>query len=516
MMKKAMLFLLTALLAGSACAEEKIPQSVVKLCEAAHPGYAIAVHDGWGDETCGQFALVLRQNDDNILCMAEKAQEDAAYRLTIDNTNAVYDGDQLPSLLIDTGGDSLFYGYDDGNDAVHVHTEKQDGKWQAVDVTAYENLNGGYRSIQSGVGAGYLYYDEDTEDENGNILHGFSYAPILVGAAFEAAMEPQNFDINRYDADPVYGLFQTSGMPGMAEKWLKDGERLIAVDLKCDHVIMLLEQENGKKRLRIASLKDGLYQIKETGELPSDMGMDAFHTGEDALILTRGGGMTLIGFELGQSGDWRIQYLQSGDGMTILDGGVRSMAADGAKRNDGVVYGEHPWQELFSMDFSALPETFSQAVERIDQSVYALVHNPDPADRLHLRVKPDKGAASLGKFYNRTPVLILERGKTWTKVRIGSKEGGLTGYMMTKYLAFDEREKEALVCAFPQKHLIERYHETGVAMYREPKVAGTHRVFENSYGDYIIGVTGDEWFVVMRADGAVGYVPQAMFWDGNG
>ena len=112
---------------------------------------------------------------------------------------------------------------------------------------------------------------------------------------------------------------------------------------------------------------------------------------------------------------------------------------------------------------------------------------------------------------------ILERGKTWTKVRIGSEEQGLTGYMMTKYLVFDETEKAELACAFPQKDLIEGYADIGVTMYQQPrKDAMVNHLFEYQYGDFIIGVAGDDWFVVMCADGAVGYVPKEMFWDGNG
>lgn len=521
MMKKSMILLLALLmLAAGAWAEEEetpLPQSVRKLCEEIHPGYAVAAHDGWGSEQAGQFALVLKRGEDNVLCFAEKAQEDEAYRLTIDNTNAIYDGDELPSLLIDTGGDVLFYGYDDGIDAVHYHTEKQSGQWQAMDVTAYENLNGGYRSIQSGVMDGYLYYDENAEDENGNILHGFSYAPILVSEAFESAMEPQNFDINLYDADPVYGLFQTSRMPGVAEKWLRDGEELVAVDLKRDHVIMLLEQENGKKRLRIASLVDGLYQIEESGALPSDMGMDAFHAGEDELYLTRAGGMLQYGFERQQDGLWRMTYMDAEERIILPFGGVCALEASALKRNNGIYYGTHPWNDLMEIDFEALPHTVGQAVEMMDQSAYALVHNPNPNDRLHLRTAPDKNAASLGKFYNRTPVYIIERGKAWTHVRIGSEEQGMTGYMMTKFLAFDEEEKEKLACAFPQKHLLDGHAENGVAMYRQTNANGrTDERFENNYGDFIIGVSGDAWFVVLRADGAVGYVPQDYFWDGNG
>ena len=154
MKKIACLLLAMAALIASGCAEEEsaLPGAILDLCEKAHPGYGIAAHDGWGDAKCGQFALILKKGEDNILCVAEKAQEDAAYHLTIDNTSAVYDGDTIPSLMIDTGGDVLFYGYYEGNDAVHYHTEKKNGKWAALDVTAYVNQNDGHRCIQSGVG----------------------------------------------------------------------------------------------------------------------------------------------------------------------------------------------------------------------------------------------------------------------------------------------------------------------------------------------------------------------------
>lgn len=510
-------FLGLMLLCAWAAAEEeaRLPQAVLELSESVHPGYEVIAHDGWGSESSGQFALILKQGDDNILCIAEKAQSDAAYQLTIDNTNAVYDGDQLPSLLIDTGGDALFYGYDDGNDAVHVHTEKLDGKWQTVDVTVYENLNGGYRSIQSGVGEGYLYYDEDTEDENGNILQRFSYAPIPVDASFEQAMLPENFDIGQYDADPIYGLYQICKTPGFAGNWVQSGERLVAADLKREHVVLLIEAESGMF-LRIARMQDGLYQLSQMGPLPSDVGMDAFHSGEGKLILTRHGGMTLYGFELREGGCWQMTYVQGRSGIVLLHDGVYSMDRSVLLRNDGVIYGVHPWNDLLNIDLSAVPETLEEAVIQIDQSAYALVNNPNPEDRLHLRAKPDKGSHSYGKFYNRTPVLVLERGDTWTKVQIGCGGAAMTGYMMTKFLVFDEKKKAELACAFPQKLLLEG-HPNGVHMYADPReTAVTDRIFKQSSGDFIIGVSGNEWFIVLRADGAVGYVPQHAFWDGNG
>jgi len=518
-MKKTMLCLLALMMiAVSACAEEdaRLPQAVMELCAFVHPGYEITAHDGWGDESRGQFALVLSKDSDNILCMAEKEQNDTAYVFTIDNTNAVYDGDMIPSLMLEGGGDSLFYTYYDGeNNSLHLHTIKQDGQWLAMDVTLYVNEGNGFRSINSGVWDGYLHYLHYDEDENGNILDSWAYEPVPVDEAFAARMMPQHFDINAYTADPEYG-FNPAMLEGMGGKLLYDGETLVDLDVKQDALALAVRRANGMYGVRIARDYGGGYIINENNDIAGAVSFDALHAGENQVM------PHIAGY-----GDCTLEHL--GDGCwyltgTYADEGVRygmdaicSYEYATIGRNDGMVYGASPWGRIGLIDFNALPRTYEQALDGIDQSAYAMVHNPNPADRLHLRVAPDKGAASLGKFYNRTPVRVLEYGKTWTKVRIGSELDGLTGYMMTKYLVFDKSEKAALACAFPQKHLIEDYLETGVTMYQEPsRRAEAHQRFENQHRDFIIGVVNDEWYVVMRADGAVGYVPQEMFLDGNG
>lgn len=184
--------------------------------------------------------------------------------------------------------------------------------------------------------------------------------------------------------------------------------------------------------------------------------------------------------------------------------------------NDGYVYGDTPW-DGFEPGHIALPTTYDEVLDRMDTSAYALVNNPNPEDRLHLRETADKSAQSLGKFYNRTPVQVLKRGDTWTKVRISVGEASLTGYMMTKFLAFGREEKAALACAFPQKHMQDTYWDQGVLLLDQPAPGkGDHGRYYHASGDFIIGVVGDEWYIVMRADGAVGYVQQSAFWDGNG
>ena len=72
-----------------------------------------------------------------------------------------------------------------------------------------------------------------------------------------------------------------------------------------------------------------------------------------------------------------------------------------------------------------------------------VVANPDPEDRLHLRVSTSTTSASLGKYYNGTQVVVLKTyANGWAKVQIGP----LDGYMMTQYLS-DEKQASAMPLA---------------------------------------------------------------------
>lgn len=63
----------------------------------------------------------------------------------------------------------------------------------------------------------------------------------------------------------------------------------------------------------------------------------------------------------------------------------------------------------------------------------AVVNNPNPQDRLHLRVLPDAKARSLGKYYNGVHVQVLGGSAgSWVRVRVA----GVEGYMQSRYLAF--------------------------------------------------------------------------------
>ena len=518
-MKKTILLLwMISMLCTFACAEEDIqlPKAVLNLCAQAHPGYSVAAHDGWGDEAHGQFALILKQGDDNILCMAEKGQDDAAFQLTIDNTNAVYDGDQLPSLLIDSGGDSLWYTYVNQreNSSVHYNAFKSDGRWGVVSALSYWPKEDGLTGMMSGISDSMLCYEETDEDENENIRDRWTYAPVYADEVFEESLLLQNFNIHTFDPDPRDGLYPMVKNEAFVRSQSVTGETLRDMDISPVHVARLFEMADGDSLVRVDDWDGTSYHTAAMIRFADDAGMDTYHAGDGDVFVSSG--VMMYSIERADAGSWYVHGVD--------DSGVRTIGPDYAApdgqttvyRNDGYVYGKSPWGVL-SGQAVTLAQSYEKMLAQMDLGAYALVNNPNPEDRLHLRAKPDKGAHSYGKFYNRTPVLVLERGEIWTKVQIGRGGAAMTGYMMTKFLAFDEAEKAQLACAFPQMHLKDEYRSSGLNMYAEPRgTAVTDRMFMQESSDFIIGVSGDEWYIVLRADGAVGYVPQGAFWAGNG
>lgn len=135
---------------------------------------------------------------------------------------------------------------------------------------------------------------------------------------------------------------------------------------------------------------------------------------------------------------------------------------------------------------------------------YAVVNNPNPADRLHLREKPDENSTSLGKYYNGTKAEVLkDDGKTWVEVRIGS-DGGTgvrTGYMKRQYLAMG-KAADKVASAMP------RYLSTSSAweLYNVPGKTGDTRM--HGYGEEILlmGFTPDWWHLYFPETGLTGFV----------
>lgn len=131
----------------------------------------------------------------------------------------------------------------------------------------------------------------------------------------------------------------------------------------------------------------------------------------------------------------------------------------------------------------------------------AIVNNPNPADRLHLRTKPDSTAPSLGKYYSGVEVTVLStQGADWAKVRIGILEG----YMQTKYLALDAQPR-SVKSAIPTL-TVSNPNATDRLNLREKQSATSASLgrYYNGTSVEVLGV-GDTWDHV-RVDGKLGFM----------
>ena len=186
--------------------------------------------------------------------------------------------------------------------------------------------------------------------------------------------------------------------------------------------------------------------------------------------------------------------------------------------NDGYVYGNHPYDDVTDLPFADFPTTYEEAMQHLDRTNWAVVNNPNPADRLYLRGKASKEGRNLGKFYNRTPVYVEEIRGDWAYVRIGR---ATTGYMMTKYLAFGE-DADKVECAFPQLEVREEYRlnvadETTYEfeVLDEPKKSAPYTRWHSGDNWGVIGIKGN-YYIVMNDNENVCYIPQSHLWAGNG
>ena len=191
---------------------------------------------------------------------------------------------------------------------------------------------------------------------------------------------------------------------------------------------------------------------------------------------------------------------------------------ESAGGNAGFCYGNHPYSDVTDLPFAECPTTYEEAMQHLDRTNWAVVNNPNPADRLYLRGKASKDGRNLGKFYNRTLVYVDEIRGEWAHVTIGRN---LSGWMMTDYLAFGE-DADKVECAFPQLEVREEYrlnvadettYEFGVL--DEPSKSAPQTRWHSGDNWVVIGIKGN-YYIVMNDNENVCYIPQSHLWEGNG
>ncbi|MEG0494497.1 MAG: SH3 domain-containing protein, partial [Clostridia bacterium] len=162
-----------------------------------------------------------------------------------------------------------------------------------------------------------------------------------------------------------------------------------------------------------------------------------------------------------------------------------------------------PWSDITAMDWNTLPMSLESAVHMLDQSAWAVVNNPNPEDRLHLRTQPQKDAPSLGKYYNGTAVRVLGENGDWLHVSVYGAEG----WMMKRYLARSEA-MNAVTSKGPTLSFVTYpalLYESPKSEYPFCKLVGD----EDCLDMRVLGTVSDRWLHVwFMISGRSGYVLQ--------
>ena len=499
-------------LCGLACAEDEVDASALRVMQANHPDYSVLDADQWG----GTAAAVLGRGDERVLCVAEKA--DDQWVVTIDNEKALPKGTEV-SLLVDTD-DALFW-----NIVVEEvnYTEawlygcfREDGVWGQVQCIHTYAAATGIRETYYYWENGNLQEIREYRDENENLLER-EEGPVIPAKWLEAYCSLADYDTAVVPV-PVSADYPQSWLPDdtlrRCLEELQPGYTFVSGGATDDGLEILARDRAGALRLVTAACIDDEPIANIGAPLPEG----TFYGWENFWDCVTISGRAAAAVQPYADGVWGVDYTwPMGIEGEELFFGRNWISGDSTPGRGRLYVGDHPWSDITTADWTAIPTSLEEALEQLDPSRWAVVNNPNPADRLHLREKDDRGSRSFGKYYNGTPVEVLEKGKTWTRVRIQ----GINGWMMTQYLAFG-KDAWQVEDAFPDLHHVE--NSSSFPVWTEDNVIRSKKLAADGdwtveKGEHVcmIGILGEEWYHVWFPDlDTGGMMRQSDFWPGNG
>lgn len=499
----------------TAYAEEAPEGSVLEVVKTQYPGCTIAHAD-----QCGNTAAVtLEHEGKKILCILEK--QGGQWALTVNSSTILQPDAGMPSALYLDDDQTLFWkytgfnvstGYDDTTFQFHA-SRAQDGNWYfndeiMMEVNAYnETDNGLYETMMvwSEEMDGCLVVTERLTDENENLI--YQKDPLYFPAAWlKDKMDLRYFDINKlpYLMELEYpGQWPDHNYRRAAAEQLMPEYTYQGGSMSGKTLQLLMDKPDGTRVLVVYDLTDGTKLIEST-PLPSDTyyGVENFTTslGINGLCVT-----------IDKYSTYGVTYLNGYMAKAdALRFGPRVVGSD-SYHNNLINYGKHPWKDIQSIDWNTLPTSQEEAAKAMDTSRYALVYNPDPKDRLHLREKPSRESKSLGKYYSGSPVLVHRVEGDWVEVTAIGDGWGQSGWMMKKYLVFSD----SLVVDLDV--MPDWQFRKGAMLYAAPTREAYCRQVMNTYDWQVVGIIGEKWLHVWNPwTGEAGFARVEDEMPGNG
>lgn len=375
-------------------------------------------------------------------------------------------------------------------------------RWYSSDGVLEDTM---VETAYSKVESGFLTVRWVTYQAGGAILSELTSFPVPLSKEFQQKLETEPF--NQLMSLGYSSEFSTDDF--LDPSLLPVSGKILQNHLQSEVLLLLTEDETGKRLIEITQDENGVYAIRRSPVLPSDIWLDTFHAGESDLLLDWNQQDHQAGFRRAFNGQWRLSWLTcygENEDLNCSFGLNTCTLID----TDTMKVGTLPF-DPFADDLTALPSTLEELNARLDRTDLAVVCNPDPNDRLHLRTKPSREVDSLGKFWNGTPVRVLGERDGWCQVAIGT-DGRLTGWMLKKYLVTGLKMDQVTPC-FSQQILREDEAETKTPIYTDLTLTEqycTHSIW------HLMGVVNDWLYVVVTDEGETGYAPMEWFFDGNG
>lgn len=139
----------------------------------------------------------------------------------------------------------------------------------------------------------------------------------------------------------------------------------------------------------------------------------------------------------------------------------------------------------------------------LSDNITVYISNPNPADRLHLRVSPNTAAKSLGKYYNGCMGTLLDftQDGEWLKVELY----GQIGYMKSEFVTVEGKVNRTSY-GIPTVTVIRR----DAPLYMHPPGQGKyHATLPQGVRLEVLGVSADERVLHVRYDGNTWFVMAA-------
>lgn len=447
-------------------------------------------------------AAVMMRGEERRLLVAQRSGD--AWMIEIDNPNAL--GGGVDALALERE-DTISWTYKD-RETHRTSTYSAaytGGEWGALQVeVVYDHEY--FTSARSVTWRDGLLVTEGWSRHNGDSARSRQEIMPVPASWMEEKVKLAHFDPdeNLYSNGLDYDWLSREVVQHAAAELLPD---YVFVDgnAQYDGLVLLMDRLDGE-RVFVGCTYDERFGfvLCESMPLPGDA--------EASIGYENFTGALVLGWQRDESGrSIPLQLKPYADGVWGVHdnvGFIDLMLGKNYLRDEygRYTFGTHPWSDIQTVNWRNLPQTREQILAGSDASGWATPNSANPEDRLHLRAAPRKDAVSLGKYYNGTPVEVIEQLGEWTHVRVL----GVEGYMMTQYLAFGRNAADV-------DQRVDSYLLTGEEAALYAHVKDEKPVCTIVKGPAVVGVLGNDWYHVWDPEsGRSGFVRQGELWPGNG